>query len=124
MARSSRRSARPTAARIAAWEVHGLAVNRGRPCWDIERQVRLVAGSIVLSSVLASLVVPKIKWLAAGIGGGLTFAAVSDTCAMGMLLAKLPYNRGASCDAESIVAELSSAATPADADPVQSTAVR
>lgn len=66
----------------------------------------------------------KIKWLAAGIGGGLTFAAVSDTCAMGMLSAKLPYNRGKSCDAESIVAELSSAATPSDADPVQSTAVR
>lgn len=96
---------------LAAWEAHGLAVNRGRPCWDIERQVRLVAGSIVLSSVLASVVVPKIKWLAAGIGGGLTFAAVSDTCAMGMLLAKLPYNRGASCEAESIVAELSSAST-------------
>ncbi|MGY1994605.1 rhodanese-like domain-containing protein [Mycolicibacterium fortuitum] len=96
---------------MAAWEGRGLAVNRGRTRWDLERQVRLVAGSIVLSSVLASVVAPRLKWLAAGIGGGLTFAAVSDTCAMGMLLAKLPYNRGTSCDAQSIVAELS-AATP------------
>ena len=43
---------------------------------------------------------------AAGIGGGLTFAAVSNTCAMGMMLAKLPYNRGAVCDVQSIVAQL------------------
>lgn len=94
---------------IAAWEVRGLAVKRGRPRWDLERQVRLVAGSIVLTSVLSSIAVPKLKWVAAGIGGGLTFAAVSNTCAMGMLLAKLPYNRGAQCDAESIVAQLSAA---------------
>lgn len=97
---------------MAAWESRGLAVNKGRTRWDLERQVRLVAGSLVLSSVLASVVAPKVKWLAAGIGGGLTFAAVSDTCAMGMLLAKLPYNRGTSCDAQSIVAELSATATP------------
>lgn len=27
------------------------------------------------------------------VGGGLAFAAVTDTCAMGMLLMKLPWNR-------------------------------
>lgn len=94
---------------MAAWEGRGLAVRRGRSRWDLERQVRLVAGSIVLSSVLSSLVVPKLKWLAAGIGGGLTFAAVSNTCAMGMLLAKLPYNRGPVCDPNAIVAQLRAA---------------
>jgi hypothetical protein len=40
------------------------------------------------------------------IGSGLVFAAVSNTCMMGMLLAKLPYNRGATCDAQTIVAQL------------------
>jgi hypothetical protein len=45
--------------------------------------VRLVAGSIVLSSVVGSIFAPKLKWLAAAVGGGLTFAAVSNTCAMG-----------------------------------------
>ena len=33
---------------ITAWEATGFAVNRGAPRWDLERQVRLVAGSIVL----------------------------------------------------------------------------
>ena len=80
---------------IAAWEAKGFAVNRGAQRWDLERQVRLVAGSIVLGSVLGSIAAPKLKWVAGAIGGGLTFAALSNTCAMGMMLAKLPYNRGA-----------------------------
>lgn len=91
---------------MLAWEGADLPVTLGAERWDLERQVRLVAGSIVLSSVLGSIAVPKLKWLAAGIGGGLTFAALSNTCAMGMLLSKLPYNRSASCDAQSIVAQL------------------
>ena len=91
---------------ISAWEAQGFAVNRGAQRWDLERQVRLVAGSIGLSSVLASIAVPKLKWVAAAIGGGLTFASLTNTCAMGMALSKLPYNRGAGCDAQTIVAQL------------------
>ena len=91
---------------MLAWESAGLPLSRGAERWDLERQVRLVAGSLVLSSVLGSIAAPKLKWLAAGIGGGLTFAALSNTCAMGMLLSKLPYNRGASCDPQAIVAQL------------------
>ncbi|ANE80415.1 sulfurtransferase [Mycobacterium adipatum] len=97
---------------ITAWETNGFAVNRGAQRWDLERQVRLVAGSLVLTAVLGSIAAPKLKWLAAGIGGGLTFAAVSNTCAMGMLLAKLPYNRPTTtCDAQSVVAQLLDANT-------------
>jgi rhodanese-related sulfurtransferase len=92
---------------ITDWEGQGFAVDRGAQRWDIERQVRLVAGSIVLSSVLGSIAIPRLKWLAAAIGGGLTFAAVSNTCAMGTALSKLPYNRGAKVDAETILARLS-----------------
>src|SRR6478609_2628026 len=91
---------------ITAWEAKGFAVNRGAQRWDLERQVRLVAGSIVLTSVLGSLAAPKLKWLAAGIGGGLTFASLTNTCAMGMALLKLPYNRGTTCDAQTVVAQL------------------
>lgn len=91
---------------ITAWEARGFAVNRGAQRWDLERQVRLVAGSIVLSSVLGSIAAPKLKWVAGAVGGGLTYAALSNTCTMGMLLSKLPYNRGANCDAQSIVAQL------------------
>jgi rhodanese-related sulfurtransferase len=83
---------------LQAWERAGLAVTRGRERWDLERQVRLVAGGLVLTGVLASLAWPPALVLAGGIGAGLTFAAVSNTCAMGMLLAKLPYNRDAACE--------------------------
>jgi rhodanese-related sulfurtransferase len=89
-----------------AWEAHGFSVNRGAQRWDLERQVRLVAGAIVAISILASVFVPGFKWVAFAIGAGLTFAALSNTCMMGMLLAKLPYNRGATCDARTIVAQL------------------
>ena len=91
---------------ITAWQAKGFAVNRGAQRWDLERQVRLVAGSIVLTSILGSLAAPKLKWLAAGIGAGLAGAALTNTCAMGMALSNLPYNRGATCDAQTIVAQL------------------
>jgi rhodanese-related sulfurtransferase len=93
---------------ITDWEGQGFEVNRGVQRWDLERQVRLVAGSIVLSSVLGSIAVPRLKWLAAAIGGGLTYAAVSNTCAMGTALSKLPYNRGASADAGTVLSQLAS----------------
>ena len=91
---------------ITAWETKGFAVNRGAQRWDLERQVRLVAGSLVLTSVLASIALPKFKWVAAAIGGGLAFASLTNTCAMGIALSKLPYNRGAKCDAQTIVSRL------------------
>jgi rhodanese-related sulfurtransferase len=96
---------------IAAWIGKGLPVNRGAQRWDLERQVRLAAGSLVLSSILASVAAPRLKWLAAGVGAGLSFAALTNTCAMGMLFARLPYNRGASCDVSSVVAQLVEAPT-------------
>lgn len=91
---------------ITAWEAKGYAVNRGAQRWDLERQVRLVAGSIVLASIAGSIAVPQLKWLAGMVGGGLTFAALSNTCAMGTALSKLPYNRGTGCDAQTVVAQL------------------
>ncbi len=94
---------------ILAWEASGGAVRRGRQRWDLERQVRLVAGSLVLTAVLGSLVFEPAKWIAAAIGAGLTVAALSNSCLMGMLLSKLPYNRGAACDASVVVAQLSEA---------------
>lgn len=91
---------------ITDWEGRGFEVNRGVQRWDLERQVRLVAGSIVLSSVLGSIGVPRLKWLAAAIGAGLSYAAVSNTCAMGTALSKLPCNRGATTDTETVLSRL------------------
>lgn len=91
---------------MMAWERAGGAVNRGVAKWDIERQVRLVAGSIVLISIIVSLWVPGARFVAGFVGAGLTFAALSNTCMMGMLLAKLPYNRSSSCDVDVVVDQL------------------
>jgi rhodanese-related sulfurtransferase len=97
---------------ILDWENAGN-VDRGTERWELERQVRLVAGSIVLTSVLGSTALPKLKWLAAAIGGGLTFAAVSNTCAMATALSKLPYNRRGAIDAAAVVARLGEPRLPA-----------
>lgn len=78
---------------VSAWESAGGPLTRGAPRWDMERQVRLVAGGLVLTGVLSSLVLPGAKWLAAAVGGGLTVAAVTDSCAMAAVLSRLPYNR-------------------------------
>jgi rhodanese-related sulfurtransferase len=88
------------------WENHGFAVEEGVKRWDLERQVRLVAGGFVLSSILGSVALPRLKWVAAAIGGGLTYAAISNTCAMDTALSNLPYNRGSTTDPETLLSAL------------------
>lgn len=93
---------------MTAWESAGAPVNQGKQTWELERQVRLVAGSLVAAGVLGSVKVPALKWVAGAIGVGLTGAALTNTCAMGMALAKMPWNRTASpCDVDELVAALS-----------------
>lgn len=94
---------------VLAWEAAGGRVNRGGNRWDIERQVRLVAGALVLLGVLAGLLVPGAQWFAAVIGAGLVVAALTNSCVMGTLLSRLPFNRGASCDINRVVGELAGA---------------
>lgn len=91
---------------MTAWENAGGEVNRGEQRWELERQVRLVAGSIVLGSVLASTAAPRLKWVAAAIGAGLSGAAVTNTCAMGKALSALPYNRKGSPTIEQVLDRL------------------
>ena len=47
----------------------------------------------MVTGIAASTVAPRAKWLSAFVGGGLVFAAVSNTCALGMALAKMPWNQ-------------------------------
>ena len=62
----------------------------------------------LLGGILASLVAPKARFLAGAVGAGLTFSAVSNTCAMAAVLGKLPYNRGAGCDIDAVLREMQS----------------
>jgi rhodanese-related sulfurtransferase len=92
---------------IGAWDRSGLPLNRGQERWGIERQVRGVAGLLVLLGALGGMFVRRpIGGLAAAVGGGLAFSAVTNSCGMAMLLAKLPYNRGATCDIREVLDRL------------------
>ncbi len=91
-----------------AWVAAGGPVERaGKARWSLERQVRLVAGALVLVAVLASIAVPELRFVAGAVGAGLVLAALTDSCVMGMLLARLPYNRGRGADVEAAIARMS-----------------
>jgi rhodanese-related sulfurtransferase len=77
-----------------AWAECGLPVVRGKKAISLERQVRMAAGALVLLGVLLGwLVHPVFLALAGFVGAGLVFAGITDTCGMGLLLARMPWNR-------------------------------
>lgn len=80
---------------MVAWTGANLPVVKGESnVWSLERQVRFTAGLIVLTGVLLSLFVSSyLIFLTAFVGAGLMFSAATDTCAMGMLLARMPWNK-------------------------------
>ena len=72
----------------------GLPVVRGKKVMSLERQVRIAAGSFVLlGAILAVTVNEAFIGLSAFIGAGLVFAGLTDTCGMGMIIAKMPWNK-------------------------------
>lgn len=97
---------------LVGWEAAGGPLargpeRRGLGGWALERQVRLVAGSLVVLGLAGSLRVPGLRWFSAAIGAGLVGAAVTDTCAMGMLLARMPWNRSGTPSRDDVIAQLS-----------------
>ena len=81
-----------------AWKAAGLPtqVEEKKP-WSLERQVRAIAGSmVILFTVLGVLVSPYFLGLTLFVGAGLLFAGVTDVCLMATALGKLPWNRASS----------------------------
>ncbi|MFF4096402.1 rhodanese-like domain-containing protein [Streptomyces sp. NPDC001834] len=79
----------------SAWENEGRTLDRpagARATWPMERQVRLAAGSLVVAGLLTGLRFPAARWISAGVGSGLVFSAVTNTCGMAAALSKLPCN--------------------------------
>ncbi|WP_225836842.1 rhodanese-like domain-containing protein [Streptomyces sp. NK08204] len=88
-------------------DLHRLEGGGGKATWAMERQVRLTAGSVVvLGLALGEVVHPAFRLLSAGIAGGLVFSAVTNTCGMAAMLAKLPYNRPRKADLDEALARL------------------
>jgi rhodanese-related sulfurtransferase len=82
----------------AAWEAAGLPVERGvSRVISLERQVRIAAGSLVLIGVVLAWTVHwGFLFFVGFIGAGLVFAGITDFCGMGLVLSKMPWNRGGS----------------------------
>jgi len=60
----------------------------------LERQVRIAAGGLVFLGTALALAVSL--WFAViplFVGGGLVYSGVSGTCGLGLLLARMPWNR-------------------------------
>jgi len=71
----------------------GLPVVRGKKAMSLERQVRIAAGSLVLLGLIGAYFSPYALGLSAFVGAGLVFAGITDTCGMGMILARMPWNQ-------------------------------
>lgn len=90
---------------VDAWESASLPVVRGKKTISLERQVRIAAGFLVLLGALLGLFVhPYFVGISAFVGAGLMFAGITDSCAMGMLLAKMPWNQVRDCEGKSCAA--------------------
>ncbi len=81
---------------VMGWAKAGHPVHRGRGVISVERQTRIATGGIVALSVLAGFLTGQPAWFALGglMGAGICFSGVADWCGMGLLIAKLPWNRG------------------------------
>lgn len=68
--------------------------SNGKTVMSLERQVRIAAGFLVLCGVLLGAFASNGFYLLSGfVGAGLMFAGITDTCMMGMLLARMPWNK-------------------------------
>ncbi len=80
---------------MPTWKNAGYAIEKSQDApISLFRQVQIVAGSLVfLGTILGILVSPNFLLLSGFVGVGLVFAGITNTCAMALLLAKLPYNQ-------------------------------
>ena len=78
---------------MVAWQKEGFPVIKGEGGVSLERQVRVIAGSLVLFGTLMAFVDWRFIFISIFISCGLIYAGLSDNCLMAMLLMKLPYNK-------------------------------
>lgn len=78
-----------------AWKKADLPFEKDENApWDIERQVRFAAGLLVLAGFILSIFVHEyFIGISVFVAMGLVFSAVTNSCAMGMILLKMPWNR-------------------------------
>lgn len=77
-----------------AWEKAGYPLLRGKKAFPLQRQVQIVAGTMVIVGILLAATVEK-NWmmLSLFVGCGLLFAGVTGYCPMASILARMPWNQ-------------------------------
>ena len=81
---------------LIAWRKAGYSTIVTKVPLSLERQIRTIAGSLVLLGVILAATVSNGWLILSGfVGCGLIFAGLTDNCMMGMMLMKLPYNQRA-----------------------------
>lgn len=93
---------------VPAYHQAGGETIEGSKRWALERQVRMVAGSLVVAGLAGGkFLSPQLRTVAGVIGAGLTFSAATNTCAMGKALSMMPWNKtGNEPTRESVIAQL------------------
>lgn len=79
---------------MTRWQKERLPVIKGEGGVSLERQVRLIAGSLVLFGIIMSWLAHwAFIFISIFVSCGLIYSGLSDNCLMGILLMKLPYNK-------------------------------
>ncbi len=78
---------------ITSWNKAKLPVRKTDTAISLERQIRIIAGCLVLIGSLLSLVSLWFIVIPLFVASGLVFAGITNNCLMGLLLMKLPYNK-------------------------------
>lgn len=78
---------------LSGWQKEGLPVRHEKAPFPLFRQIQIGAGALVLLGILGSWVWHPMFWLSAFVGAGLLFAGITGFCGLGLLLARMPWNR-------------------------------
>jgi rhodanese-related sulfurtransferase len=73
----------------------GVPMVRGQKAMPLNCQVQIITGVLVLVGSVMTALSGNLAWLAVPIamGAGLAFSGATNTCAMGWILAKMPWNQ-------------------------------
>jgi rhodanese-related sulfurtransferase len=73
----------------------GAPVVRGKSAIPLNCQVQIITGVTVVAGTIAAIATANLYWLSLPIvmGAGLVFSGLTNTCAMGTMLARMPWNQ-------------------------------
>ena len=75
------------------WRKVDLPVQEGKAVMSLERQVRIAAGALVSIGSVLGYFHPAWLILPVFVGCGLMYSGLTNSCGMGALIAKMPWNQ-------------------------------